>query len=272
MAMSPDFLCQSWNPSLILQETVSLMLACSFVVCSAVCRGLYLHSAMHPEGCCSQAERLVFSLSPTTTAFPAAFAFSDVHLLPVLQHSEGIWHQQNTGRNCIRFNLALMVQVPLGFEQCYVGEEERFDFNERWLGTSSITGAVWESRVKELIHILFTEVAVKEHMLNVHSSLILLFLFTVTNNVFPFSFEWFINLELMMNMQFTLQRHWNHYEKADLRGVHSTLWSLLWLLISQAFRGTCTILATALAYSSLLLLDKCDIQTSRKHIINVWLL
>lgn len=214
---------------------------------------------MHPEGCCSQTERLVFSLSPATTVFPDAFAFSDVHLLPVSQHSEGIWHQQNTGRNCIRFNLALMVQVPLGFEQCYVGEEERFDFNERWLGTSSITGAVWESRVKELIHILFTEVAVKEHMLNVHSILIFLFLFTVTNNVFPFSFEWFINLELMMNMQFTLQRHWNQCKKADLRGVRSTLWSLLWLLISQAFRGTCTILATALDYSSLLLLDKCDI-------------
>lgn len=77
--------------------------------------------------------------------------------------------------------------------------------------------------MKELIHILFTEIAVKEHMLNVHSGLIFLFLFTVTNNVFPFSFEWFINLELMMNMQFTLQRHWNQCKKADLRVVRSTL-------------------------------------------------
>lgn len=105
------------------------MLAYSFLVCSAVCSV----SSLYRASCrlLSQAERLVFSLSPATTVFPDAFAFSDVHLLPVSQHSEGIWHQQNTGGNCIRFNLALMVQVPLGFEQCYVGEEERFDFNER---------------------------------------------------------------------------------------------------------------------------------------------
>ena len=77
--------------------------------------------------------------------------------------------------------------------------------------------------VKELIHILFTEIAVKEHMLNVHSSFIFLFLFTVTNNIFPFSFECFINLELMMNMQFTLQRHWNQCKKAELGVVHSPL-------------------------------------------------
>lgn len=77
--------------------------------------------------------------------------------------------------------------------------------------------------MKELIHILFTEIAVKEHMLNVHSSFIFLFLFTVTNNVFPFSFEWFINLELMMNMQFTLQRHWYKCKKADLRVVDRTV-------------------------------------------------
>lgn len=86
---------------------------------------------MHPEGCCSQAERLVFSLSPAITFFLMHLHFFDVHLLPVSQHSEGIWHQQNTGRNRIRFNFALMVQIPVGFEQCYVGEEERFDFNER---------------------------------------------------------------------------------------------------------------------------------------------
>lgn len=92
---------------------------------------MYLHSAMHPEGCFLRQRGWFFSLSPATTVFPDAFAFSDVHLLPVSQRSEGIWHQQNTGGNCIRFNLALMVQVPLGFEQCYVGEEERFDFNER---------------------------------------------------------------------------------------------------------------------------------------------
>lgn len=131
MAMSPDFLCQSC-PSLALQETVSLsaslllfgVLSCVQGFASSFChasRGLLF----------SGREVGFLSLSLATTLFPEAFAFSDVHFLPVSQHSEGVWHQQNTGRDCIRFNRALMVQVPLGFEKCYVGEEERFDFNER---------------------------------------------------------------------------------------------------------------------------------------------
>lgn len=92
-------------------------------------------------------------------------------------------------------------------------------------------------------------------MLNV--TFFLVFLFTLTNNIFAFSFECFMNLELMMNMQVILQRDWNECRKAELDVVHSILWPPLWLLISQAFRGTSTILETAFAYFPLC--DKCDI-------------
>ena len=77
-----------------------------------------------------------------------------------------------------------------------------------------------------------------------------------------------------MNMQFTLQRYWNLCKKAERGGVHSTPWPPLWLLISQAFRGTSTILDTAPAYSSLFFSDKFDVWTSGKHTVDVdvWLL
>lgn len=110
---------------------------------------------------------------------------------------------------------------------------------------------------KVLIHILFTETAVEERMLNVHSSFIS-FVLIYSDSVFPFSFDYFINLELMMNMQFALQRHWNPCKKTDLDVVHSALWPPPCLLISQAFEGTSTILDIAFAYSSLFFPDKCD--------------
>lgn len=65
MAVIPDFLCQSWNPSCTLQNNVFYI---QFWLIPLWCAGLWAEVCIFTlpltlRGCCSQADRLVFSLS-----------------------------------------------------------------------------------------------------------------------------------------------------------------------------------------------------------------